>query len=131
MRIGGLTHHSQYLPDTLLRDKVEEGRLFELDGQSLTERAVEDRIASGVGEVREDEQIFVGERFGLSAMLPEEDACSREDPPCPPNPRRKRKRKTSINATTTPVDSPNPDRIATTVKRDPSSCWPPLRITHL
>jgi hypothetical protein len=49
---------------------LQEWGLFKLDGERLAQRAVEDRIAGGVGKVREHQHILVRERFGLRALLP-------------------------------------------------------------
>jgi hypothetical protein len=75
-RIGRQAHHLQHLPGTLLCDEVKERRLFELDGEPLTEGLVEHGIAGSVGEVRKHQHIFVRERFGLLALLPHEDSGS-------------------------------------------------------
>ena len=50
-----------------------------MDGQPLTERLVEHGIAGGIGEVREDQHIFVREGFGLLAMVPEVNPDSRQN----------------------------------------------------
>jgi hypothetical protein len=71
--IGRLSHHLQCLLDTSLGDHAQEGRLLQLNGKSLTQRPVEDRIAGGIDEVRKHQYIFVRERFGLRA-LPKEDS---------------------------------------------------------
>ena len=49
------------------------GRLFKLDGHPLAQRPVEHRIAGGIGEVGEHQHIFVRERCGWRALLPEEE----------------------------------------------------------
>ena len=46
--------------NTRLRDEAEERRLFQLHGQSLAERLVENRIA-GFLEIGEDDGVLVGE----------------------------------------------------------------------
>ncbi len=58
---GRAAHQLQRLADFAVGKNVEEGRLFEIDGEGLLERAVEDRVAGGVGEVGEDDGIFLGE----------------------------------------------------------------------
>ena len=42
----------------------EKRRLFQLDGQSLAKRAIEDRIARVVHEIRQDDRVLVGESRG-------------------------------------------------------------------
>src|ERR1700732_3076623 len=45
-------HQTQGLLELLVVHDFEEGGLFELDGERLSQGAVEDRIASGIGKVR-------------------------------------------------------------------------------
>jgi hypothetical protein len=62
---GLLAHHGQGLLDALIGDEAQEWRLFELDGETLAEGAVEDRIAGRVCEVGEDDRVFGGKRRGM------------------------------------------------------------------
>src|SRR5271170_1819644 len=48
------------LPDVLLADEVEDGRLLHLDGECLSKCGVEDGIAGLVLEVGEDDGVFGG-----------------------------------------------------------------------
>ena len=47
--------------NAVIRNQAEEGRLFELRGEALTQGAVEDGVARGVDEVGEDDGVFFGE----------------------------------------------------------------------
>src|ERR1700739_1538133 len=58
-RIGRLAHHAQRLLDAVLWNKAQEWRLFKLHGQTLPQCAVENGIAGGICEVREDEGVLV------------------------------------------------------------------------
>ena len=49
--------------NALVPDDVQIGRLLELDGKSLAQRAVEDRLSRRVDEIREDEGVARGERW--------------------------------------------------------------------
>jgi hypothetical protein len=60
----------------LVVHNFQEGGLFKLDGEPLAQRAVKDRVAGGVGEVREHKDIFVRERFGVRALLRKKDAAN-------------------------------------------------------
>jgi hypothetical protein len=82
--IGGLAYQTESLLDLFVRDNAEKGGLFQLDGEPLPQRAVEDRIAGGVGEVREHQHIFVRGRFGVRALLPKEgpDGCQNNRGDC-------------------------------------------------
>ncbi len=72
-RSGRQAHQPQGLLHLLVVHDFQKRRLLKLDGEPLAQRAVEDRIAGGVGEVGEHQHIFVRERFGLRALLPKED----------------------------------------------------------
>ncbi len=61
MRVSGLAHEAEGLLDALFGNDAEERGLFELDGESLFEGVVEDGVAGGVGEVREDDGVLLGE----------------------------------------------------------------------
>ncbi len=58
---GRAAHQLQRLADFAVGKNVEEGGLFEIDGEGLLEGAVEDRVAGGVDEVGEDDGVFLGE----------------------------------------------------------------------
>jgi len=75
-RSGRHAHQPQILLHLLIVHDFQEGGLFKLEGEPPAERAVENRIASGVGEVGEHEHVFVRERFGLRALFPKEDPAS-------------------------------------------------------
>ena len=49
----------------MIGEEIEERGLFELGGEALAESAVEDGVAGGVGEVGEDDRVFVGEFGGV------------------------------------------------------------------
>ena len=78
-RSGRQTHQPQVLLHLLVVHDFQEGRLLELDGDRLAQRAVENRVAGGVGEVGKHQHIFVRKRFGLRAPLPEEDRAGRQN----------------------------------------------------
>jgi len=46
-------HHGQRLARPFVRDDVQEGRLLQVDSQRFLERPVENRIAGGIDEIRE------------------------------------------------------------------------------
>src|SRR3984885_1144390 len=50
MSVSRLAHQAERLLDALFGDDAQEGRLFELDGESLFESVVEDGVTGGVGE---------------------------------------------------------------------------------
>ncbi len=56
-----LRHQSQRLRHTLVRKQAQKRRLLQLCRQPLPQRAVEDRIASGVGELGEDDAVLLGQ----------------------------------------------------------------------
>ena len=60
-RIFGLGHQRQRLRHALVRKQVQKRRLLQLRRQPLPQRAVEDRIAGGVGEVGEDDGVLLGQ----------------------------------------------------------------------
>ncbi len=64
---GCAAHQLQRLADFAVGKNVEEGGLFEIDGQRLLQGAVEDRVAGGVDEVGEDDSVFLGERRSFVA----------------------------------------------------------------
>src|SRR5271166_5045539 len=47
--------------DTFVGNEAEERRLFQLYGQSLAQRAIEDRITSGICKIGQDDRVLVGE----------------------------------------------------------------------
>ncbi len=57
-------HQGKGLSDTLVREQVEERGLLQLDEKSLPQRAVEDRIASHVGELGEYHGIVTSQLWG-------------------------------------------------------------------
>jgi len=60
--LGGRTAHQlQRRANFAVGKNVEEGRLFEIDGEGLALGAVEDRFAGGVDEIGEDDGVFLGE----------------------------------------------------------------------
>src|SRR5262249_26309820 len=61
--IRGLTHELQRLANFLLRERVEEGGLFDFDGHRPFHSVVEYRIACGIFEVGEDDCIFFCKRM--------------------------------------------------------------------
>jgi len=71
--VGRPTHHAQRLPDLILGNEAEKGRLLELHRQALPQRAVEDRIARRVLKIGEDNSVFVGQH--RRAMEMEVAAC--------------------------------------------------------
>ena len=56
-----LAHHSQYVPDAIIRDQLQEGRLLELHCQTLPERVVENGIAGHVREVGDQDGVFLAQ----------------------------------------------------------------------
>ena len=66
MKNFSASHLAQRLLDAVLGHKAKKGRLFKLHGKSLAERAVEDGIAGGVCEVREDDRVFIRECMRLA-----------------------------------------------------------------
>ncbi len=67
--VDRLTHQAECLLDALFGDDAEEGRLFELDGESLLKGVVEDGVAGGVGEVGEDDGVLLGEFCGVGGAV--------------------------------------------------------------
>ena len=68
---GRTLHQPENLSDLQVGHDFQKGRSFELESQRLTERAVKDGVSRAVGEIGEDQDIFVGERRGLRTPLPE------------------------------------------------------------
>jgi hypothetical protein len=64
----GLSHQGQGLCDFLIGEEIEEGGLFKLGGEALTKCAVEDGVTGSVGEVGEDDGVFVGEFGGVGRV---------------------------------------------------------------
>ena len=64
--IGRASHELKCLADGLIGHDVEIGRLLELDGQCLLERAVEDGVDGGVDEVGDEYGIFLSQLLGAS-----------------------------------------------------------------
>jgi len=60
--VGRTFHQPQRLLHPIVRKYLEEGRLLERDREGDFECAVEERLAGGVDEVREDDGVEVGER---------------------------------------------------------------------
>src|SRR5262249_30024323 len=65
-------HQPEGLSGALFGEDVQIGRLFKLYRQALFERAVEDRIARGVDEVREQNRVLVSQRRPGGAESPAE-----------------------------------------------------------
>src|SRR6266508_2232812 len=65
-------HQPERLSGALFGEAVEVGRLFKLHRQALFERAVKDRIARGVDEVREQNRVFISQRRPAGAESPAE-----------------------------------------------------------
>ena len=61
-----LAHQLQGLLDLLVGDNAEEGRLFQLHGKPLPQRAVKNRVAGRVREIGEDDRVLVRQRVGLA-----------------------------------------------------------------
>ena len=61
---GCTAHQPESLSDLCVVDDFQEARSFELNGQRFAERAVKDGFAGAVGEIGEDQHVFVGERRG-------------------------------------------------------------------
>ena len=57
MRSALDSHQLQGVGYFAIGEHVEEGRLLQIDGQRLFERAVENRIAGGVGEIGDHERV--------------------------------------------------------------------------
>ena len=57
LRIWSLIHHLEGLLDLFVRDNAQEGRLFQLHGQPLPERSIEDRVASRVREISKNDGV--------------------------------------------------------------------------
>src|SRR5208337_3228697 len=60
-RFFGLGHQSQGLSDALIGKQIEKRRLLQLRRERLPQRAIKNLIARGVGEVGENDRVFVGE----------------------------------------------------------------------
>src|ERR1051325_2720676 len=58
------THEAKHPLHSPVIHYSQKRRLFELDRQSLAKRAVKDRIAGVIDEIRQDDDIFVGEFLG-------------------------------------------------------------------
>src|ERR1035438_7998200 len=71
-------HQLQCIGYLELRNQVEKGRLLKLYRQSLLQRFVENAVAGGVGEIREDDGVFLRQRGSL-ARAPVETAGNRGD----------------------------------------------------
>src|SRR5208283_4332862 len=67
-RIVWLTHHSQYVPDAVVRNQLQEGRLLELHRQALPERVVENGIAGHVREIGDHNRVFLSQSNGWTLM---------------------------------------------------------------
>src|SRR5258707_14812346 len=61
LHIRLLAHHLQGLLDLLVRDNAQEGRLLQLYGKPLPQRAVKYRVSGRVREVGQDDGVFVRE----------------------------------------------------------------------
>ncbi len=59
--VFGLGHQGQRLRDALVGKQVQKWRLLQLCRKPLPQRAVEDRIAGGVGEIGENDGVLLGE----------------------------------------------------------------------
>ena len=57
-------HEAQDSLDALIGYRAQERRLRQLDRQSLAKSVVENRIARGVDEIRDDHRVVVGELRG-------------------------------------------------------------------
>ena len=68
--VGLLAHHAQRLVDFVVGDNIQKWGLREIDGERLLQRVVENGIAGGVGEIRDDDGIALGE-FRGSPRMPE------------------------------------------------------------
>jgi hypothetical protein len=55
---GRLAHQPERLRKLLIGNDIEERRLGELRGEALAQRAVEDGVAGGVGEIGQDDRIL-------------------------------------------------------------------------
>jgi hypothetical protein len=73
-----MAHQLQRLIHLAVGDRVEKGRLPKLYREPLPQGVVEDRVARGVGEVGEDDGVFVG-KFGPVARTPVEPASHSND----------------------------------------------------
>jgi len=62
----GASHKAQGFVDPGLGEQVQIGRLLELRGQRLLQRAVEDAVAGGVDEVGKQDGVFFSESGGLT-----------------------------------------------------------------
>ena len=78
MSVSRLAHQAERLLDALFGDDAQEGRLFELDGESLFESVVEDGVTGGVGEVGEDEGVGLREFGRVGGAVVEEAADGEE-----------------------------------------------------
>ena len=68
-------HIAKHLAYAVIRHNVQEWRLFKLHRQRLLQRAIEYHIARGVGEIRQDDGVFLSE--GASATAIKENTCHR------------------------------------------------------
>jgi len=57
MCVGGFAHEAKLLIHFLIGKNVEEWRLFQVCGKGLFERAVEDGVSGGVGEIGENDGV--------------------------------------------------------------------------
>ncbi len=64
--IGLAAHEAESVLNFGFGEQVEVGRLLELNGKGLLQSAVENGVAGGIDEFREDYGIFVGERAGVA-----------------------------------------------------------------
>ena len=63
MCVGGFAHEAKLLIHFCIGKNVEEWRLFQVSGKGLFERAVEDGVSGGVGEIGENDGVGFAE-FG-------------------------------------------------------------------
>ena len=63
--ISRLFHQPEGFLDIAIGRNVKEGRLVKRDTQRGFERVVENRIARTVGEISEDDGVFVGQKLAL------------------------------------------------------------------
>jgi hypothetical protein len=60
-RVFGFGHQCQCLHDALVRNETQERRLLQLRRKPLSQRAIENGIACGVGELRQNNRVLISE----------------------------------------------------------------------
>ena len=77
---GGATHQLECFASLAVGKNIQKRRLLQIDGERLLECAVEDWVTGGVGEIRQHNRVFLGQRRGgMRGARTKIESASRED----------------------------------------------------